>query len=55
METEPTESSMAPEKGPDVTIQERFDRDEAILARFGKRQQLRVSAPANIKILPFFS
>ena len=43
MEIELAEQPTPLEKGPIETIQRRFAKDEAILARFGKRQQLRVS------------
>ena len=43
MEIELSEQPIPLEKGPIKTSQRRFAKDEAILARFGKRQQLRVS------------
>lgn len=33
----------------------RFKKDEAILARFGKRQQLRVSSPERLTCATFFN
>ena len=43
MEHELAEKRTPPDKGPIQTNQRRFAKDEAILARFGKKQQLRVS------------
>ena len=51
MEIELTEHPTPPEKDPVVTSQRRFIKDEAVLARFGKRQQLRVGAPARASVL----
>ena len=45
MEIELAEHPTRPEKRRSRTIQQVFAKDEAVLARFGKRQQLRVSAP----------
>ena len=45
MEIELTDRPTQPEKGQGRTSQRRFVKDEAIIARFGKRQQLRVGAP----------
>ena len=39
------ESQTPEDKGPGVTASRVFANDEAVLARFGKRQQLRVSPP----------
>ena len=43
MELELEESALSPDRYPVLSRQPKFDRDEAVLARFGKRQQLRVS------------
>ena len=45
MDIELTDHPTLAEKNPVATSQRRFIKDESVLARFGKRQQLRVSAP----------
>ena len=43
MELELVESGLSTDRNPVRSKQRKFDKDEAVLARFGKRQQLRVS------------
>ena len=43
MELELEESASLPDRNTVLSRQRKFDKDEAVLARFGKRQQLRVS------------
>ena len=48
MEIELTNTHTSPGYSPDPSGQRRYAKDEAVLARFGKKQQLRVSALPNI-------
>ena len=43
MEFQLEETASSPDKNPVLPRQRKFDKDEAVLARFGKHQQLRVS------------
>ena len=51
MDIELTDHPTLAEKNPAATSQRRFIKDEAILARFGKRQQLRVGAPTCASVM----
>lgn len=42
-------------KNPSLRSNQRFPRDEAVLARFGKQQQFRVSTPLQIPLPQFHS
>lgn len=53
MEVELADVHLPPEKALPTSDQPRFAKDEAVLARFGKRQQLRVSACPNIHCISF--
>ena len=43
MEVELLDNALSPERDPVHSTGRKLDKDEAVLARFGKRQQLRVS------------
>ena len=43
MELELEDSALSHDRDPGLSRQRKFNKDEAVLARFGKRQQLRVS------------
>lgn len=43
MELELEDNALSHDRNPVLARQRKFDKDEAVLARFGKRQQLRVS------------
>ena len=43
MRFELVESALSSDRNPFLSRQRKFEKDEAVLARFGKRQQLRVS------------
>lgn len=48
MEIELADTQVPPEKRTTAPGQRKFAKDEAVLARFGKRQQLQVSVSPNI-------
>ena len=48
MEIELAENCTSRQKSQDVSSRRKFSEDEAVLARFGKRQQLRVSTSARV-------
>lgn len=48
MEIELADTQVPPEKRTTTSGQRKFAKDEAVLARFGKRQQLQVSVSPNI-------